>query len=623
MPARATTRACSSAIASSPPRGSAATSACRPRRRSASSPSGSRVTAGSGRARFACWWRAHRWRESAGSAMPCVCSTRSSGRRARDRQPAGGRRGDRRALRRAARGRGRRRGGAGVGRSALLHHAPVLRPQPHRGRAGRGEDAARADARGRRRRALRARAVHARPDAERHHRDLDPRPARGRCALPARAAVHRSPARGRDQPRLRQDPGRAARGDAGAGRDGRRDAASPRPALRGVRDPEPGRAGGHLSAPRGGARPLPLQDRDRVPERGGGGRHPRPASRGGSCAELGGARAPHRPARARARGRARGRRPERRGDVRRGPGARDAPGFALRARRLAARRRDAAARGEGQRRPRGARLRAPRGRAGDARADPPPPRAARPRGRGRGTRPGQGARGNAAQRGGPAVRVGPGRRLVRAAAAWTAAAMAVVVWPALWPALAGGLALLGALAAWDLVLLRRRPPLGLAFVGRAAEIVLTLENPAREPVSVEVMDEVPADLAAEEPRFTGVLVPPAASVTLRYPIRPSVRGDRRFGPQVALERSPLGWLRRRTVAGADAVLAVYPDATRYLRPEALAPKRVLAAMGVRPSRRRGEGMEFESLRDYVAGDAPRRVDRAAPPPRALISYRVS
>jgi len=227
------------------------------------------------------------------------------------------------------------------------------------------------------------------------------------------------------------------------------------------------------------------------------------------------------------------------------------------------------------------------------------------------------------------VRIGPHRRLVGAAAAWTAGAMAVVAWPVLWPALAGGLALLGALAAWDLVLLRRRPPLGLArrlpgraFVGRAAEIALTLENPAREPVSVEVMDEVPADLAAEEPRFTGVLVPPAASVTLRYPIRPSVRGDRRLGPSIALERSPLGWLRRRTVAGADAVLAVYPDATRYLRPEALAPKRVLAAMGVRPSRRRGEGMEFESLRDYVAGDDPRRVDWAATARRGRLVTRL-
>ena len=30
-------------------------------------------------------------------------------------------------------------------------------------------------------------------------------------------------------------------------------------------------------------------------------------------------------------------------------------------------------------------------------------------------------------------------------------------------------------------------------------------------------------------------------------------------------------------------------------------ERVLAAIGVKPARRRGEGMEFESLRDFVAG----------------------
>jgi len=227
------------------------------------------------------------------------------------------------------------------------------------------------------------------------------------------------------------------------------------------------------------------------------------------------------------------------------------------------------------------------------------------------------------------VRVGPGRRLVRAAAAWTAAAMAAVVWPALWPALAGGLALLGALAGWDLVLLRRRPPLrlerrlpGRAFVGCEAEIGLTVANAAREPVAVEVLDEVPPDLAAEEPRFAGVLVPPGANVTLRYPIRPSVRGDRRLGPAIALEGSPLGLLRRRTTAGADAVLPVHPDATRYLRPEALAPERVLAAIGVRPSRRRGEGMEFESLRDWVPGDDPRRVDWAATARRGRVVTRL-
>jgi uncharacterized protein (DUF58 family) len=35
---------------------------------------------------------------------------------------------------------------------------------------------------------------------------------------------------------------------------------------------------------------------------------------------------------------------------------------------------------------------------------------------------------------------------------------------------------------------------------------------------------------------------------------------------------------------------------------------VLATLGVRPKRKRGDGLEFESLRDYVIGDEPRRID---------------
>jgi uncharacterized protein (DUF58 family) len=108
-----------------------------------------------------------------------------------------------------------------------------------------------------------------------------------------------------------------------------------------------------------------------------------------------------------------------------------------------------------------------------------------------------------------------------------------------------------------------------------------------------------------------VLLPAGETLTLRYAVTPRIRGDRPLGAVLALERSPLGLLRRTTVGPAGQVLRVYPDATRFLRPEALDPKRVLAAIGVKPARRRGEGMEFESLRDFVPGDDPRRLDWAA------------
>ena len=77
----------------------------------------------------------------------------------------------------------------------------------------------------------------------------------------------------RDQPRLAPHPVGAAAGDAGApGGGGRRD---PRPAraLPRARHPEPDRAGGHLPAARGAARPLPAGGGGVLPGRGGRARH--------------------------------------------------------------------------------------------------------------------------------------------------------------------------------------------------------------------------------------------------------------------------------------------------------------------------------------------------------------
>ena len=66
---------------------------------------------------------------------------------------------------------------------------------------------------------------------------------------------------GRDQPRQPAHAVGAAAIDAGALRDDRGPALRPAAAIPCARDAEPDRAGGHLSPPRGAARPLPDADR--------------------------------------------------------------------------------------------------------------------------------------------------------------------------------------------------------------------------------------------------------------------------------------------------------------------------------------------------------------------------
>ena len=87
----------------------------------------------------------------------------------------------------------------------------------------------------------------------------------GAVRVPPRADLRDHRARRRDQPGLAEDPVGAARGDGGGPGHGRRHAAPGRPAVHGHRHPEPDRAGRHLPAAGGAARPVPDEDQPRLP----------------------------------------------------------------------------------------------------------------------------------------------------------------------------------------------------------------------------------------------------------------------------------------------------------------------------------------------------------------------
>jgi len=214
--------------------------------------------------------------------------------------------------------------------------------------------------------------------------------------------------------------------------------------------------------------------------------------------------------------------------------------------------------------------------------------------------------------------VWPARALVTGLAVWTTVAASAVLFAFLIPALLGCIVSFAALAVLDLWLLGRRPALQLertlparAFVGQEARVELRLRSFAKVPVRVDVQEELPHDVSEVEPSYRDVVAAPNALTTLSYTLRPASRGDRPLGAVAWFEHSPIGLWRRRCFAGAGQRLLVYPDASRLLMKVALNPQRMRVALGIKPSRRRGEGMDFESLRDYVPGDDPRRLDWAA------------
>ena len=113
-------------------------------------------------------------------------------------------------------------------------------------------------------------AVHPRPDAGRHRRQRGAGRDRGPAQLPLRARPGVLPVADgrRDQPRQPAHPVGAAAGDAGAAGRGRRRRASAAAAVPRAGDAEPDRAGGHLSAAGGAARPVPAGGRRRLPRAG-------------------------------------------------------------------------------------------------------------------------------------------------------------------------------------------------------------------------------------------------------------------------------------------------------------------------------------------------------------------
>ncbi len=223
----------------------------------------------------------------------------------------------------------------------------------------------------------------------------------------------------------------------------------------------------------------------------------------------------------------------------------------------------------------------------------------------------------------------PDGRLLAALGLWVLAAAASVVEPVLsLPVAVAGAALGVALVcdAWMLahtppLVVRRRTPSRVA-VGRAAEVEILVRNPGPRRLTANLFDEVPRDLAAGDPVFPSVGLAPGEERRLRYALLPRVRGDRAFGPLAALARSPWGLLRRRVLSGAGDSVRVLPDTSRFLTPEALRPWALLASLGVKPVRQRGEGTEFESLRDYVPGDDPRRIDWRATARRGRLVTRL-
>jgi uncharacterized protein (DUF58 family) len=175
----------------------------------------------------------------------------------------------------------------------------------------------------------------------------------------------------------------------------------------------------------------------------------------------------------------------------------------------------------------------------------------------------------------------------------------------------GALLLLGVAA--DLVLAGRIADLRMersgattARQGESVTVTLAVTNAGRRTARGVLRDAwVPS--AAAVPRTQRLAVPPGERRRLVSTLTPTRRGDRAAAQVTVRSVGPLGLAARQRRHRVPWTLRVLPPFTsRRFLPEKLSRLRELD--GAVTLNRRGQGSEFDSLREYVIGDDVRSID---------------
>ncbi|TGA84421.1 DUF58 domain-containing protein [Streptomyces sp. MZ04] len=161
-------------------------------------------------------------------------------------------------------------------------------------------------------------------------------------------------------------------------------------------------------------------------------------------------------------------------------------------------------------------------------------------------------------------------------------------------------------------------------LGETADVDLTVTNPSGRPLRAQLRDAWPpsswqpgTEVEASRHRLT---IPPGERRRLTTRLRPTRRGDHQSDRVTIRSYGPLGLLTRQGSHKVPWTLRVLPPFTsRKHLPSKLARLRELD--GRTSVLTRGQGTEFDSLRDYVPGDDTRSIDWRATARQSTVAIR--
>jgi uncharacterized protein (DUF58 family) len=162
---------------------------------------------------------------------------------------------------------------------------------------------------------------------------------------------------------------------------------------------------------------------------------------------------------------------------------------------------------------------------------------------------------------------------------------------------------------------------GRFAVGAETEVRIEIANHLPHDISLIIKDEYPPQMKLSGVREARLEIDAQTSAALVYGLTPPKRGRFEFGLVAVryLSRWRLVWTQTRV--GTPVTEKVYPNMRRAREAElrALGARSFVAAR--RKSQWRGEGRDFESMRDYVRGDEMRHISWTATARRGKLVTR--
>ena len=158
-------------------------------------------------------------------------------------------------------------------------------------------------------------------------------------------------------------------------------------------------------------------------------------------------------------------------------------------------------------------------------------------------------------------------------------------------------------------------------IGDPTTVSIFIDNASPRSLRLRIKDEYPHLMTLDQTREAEFTVEAQGTAEFSYNLTPSKRGKYEFGRTALRYLSRLGLVWCQTSAGVSETVKVYPNMRRAREME-------LKALGARSflgiqrrAVRRGEGREFESMRDYVRGDSIRHISWAVTARRGKLTTR--